>query len=115
MLFEPILHFVDFALLFANDVACPFLGLIVFAVLQYNFRHLDCSLMMCNHAFDESHVRRPFTRVSNGRAQVTEVTIGHRNNRIAEVISGLSAGDRVVLHPSDKISKGVAVKQRETQ
>jgi HlyD family secretion protein len=53
--------------------------------------------------------------VNNGRAQVTEVTIGHRNNRIAEVISGLSAGDRVVLHPSDKISKGVAVKQRETQ
>ena len=52
--------------------------------------------------------------VNNGRAQVAEVTIGHRNNRIAEVVSGLSAGDRVVLHPSDRISRGVAVTQRET-
>lgn len=52
--------------------------------------------------------------VNNGRAQVTEVTIGHRNNRIAEVVSGLSAGDRVVLHPSDRIRSGVAVAQRET-
>jgi HlyD family secretion protein len=52
--------------------------------------------------------------VNNGRAQVTELTIGHRNNRIAEVVSGLSAGDRVVLHPSDKISRGVVVTQRET-
>ena len=53
--------------------------------------------------------------VSNGRAQVTQITIGHRNNRIAEVLSGLSAGDRVVLHPSDRISRGVAVTQRETR
>jgi HlyD family secretion protein len=53
--------------------------------------------------------------VNNGRAQVTEVTIGHRNNRIAELVSGLSAGDRVVLHPSDRISSGVAVTQRETR
>jgi HlyD family secretion protein len=52
--------------------------------------------------------------VNNGRAQVTELTIGHRNNRIAEVVSGLSAGDRVVLHPSDRISRGVVVTQRET-
>lgn len=52
--------------------------------------------------------------VNNGRAQVTEVTIGHRNNRIAEVVSGLSAGGRVVLHPSDRISSGVAVAPRET-
>jgi HlyD family secretion protein len=35
------------------------------------------------------------------------VQIGHRNNRLAEVVSGLLAGDRVVLHPSDRISEVV--------
>ena len=51
--------------------------------------------------------------LKNGRANATIVTIGHRNGRMAEVLSGLSAGDRVILHPSDRIKKGVAVSERE--
>ncbi len=51
----------------------------------------------------------------DGRAQVTPITIGQRNNRVAAVLSGLSAGDRVVLHPSDRIKDGVRVAQRETR
>jgi len=51
--------------------------------------------------------------VKDGRANATVVTIGHRNGRMAEVLSGLSAGDRVVLHPSDRVRKGVSVAQRE--
>jgi HlyD family secretion protein len=39
--------------------------------------------------------------------------IGRRNNRVAEVLSGLSAGDRVVLHPSDRVSDGTAIAERE--
>jgi len=50
--------------------------------------------------------------VEDGRAQVRQITIGHRNNRSAEVLSGLSAGDRVILHPSDRIQQGIAVAQR---
>ncbi|MBI3705373.1 MAG: HlyD family efflux transporter periplasmic adaptor subunit [Rhizobiales bacterium] len=53
--------------------------------------------------------------VHNGRAEVAAISIGHRNNRLAEVLSGLSAGDQVVLHPSDRIRQGVAVAQREIQ
>jgi HlyD family secretion protein len=53
--------------------------------------------------------------VRDGRAQVTPITIGQRNNRVAEVLSGLSAGDRVVLHASDRIKGGVRVTQRETR
>jgi HlyD family secretion protein len=49
----------------------------------------------------------------NGRARTTPVRIGHRNNRLAEVISGLSAGDRVVVHPSDRIADGSPLAQRE--
>jgi HlyD family secretion protein len=48
----------------------------------------------------------------NGLAKTVPVSIGHRNNRIAEVLSGLAAGDRVVLHPSDRIADGKRVAQR---
>jgi HlyD family secretion protein len=53
--------------------------------------------------------------VPNGRTRTTLVRIGHRNNRVAEVISGLSAGDRVVLHPSDRIRDGTRLSQRESR
>jgi HlyD family secretion protein len=50
--------------------------------------------------------------VQHGRAQTTTVKIGHRNNRMAEVLSGLSAGTQVILHPSDRISDGTRIAQR---
>ncbi|QHO75765.1 secretion protein HlyD [Bradyrhizobium sp. CCBAU 051011] len=50
--------------------------------------------------------------VEDGRVRLTSVKIGHRNNRMAEVLEGLAAGRQVVLHPSDKISDGVRVAQR---
>jgi HlyD family secretion protein len=50
--------------------------------------------------------------VRDGRARTTIVEIGRRNNRTAEVLGGLSAGDRLVLHPSDRITDGVAVTER---
>lgn len=50
--------------------------------------------------------------VQDGRARTTSVKIGHRNNRVAEVISGLSGGMAVILHPSDRISDGTRVAQR---
>jgi HlyD family secretion protein len=48
----------------------------------------------------------------NGRARSTPVEIGHRNNRMAEVVSGLVAGDRVVLHPSDRVTDGARIAER---
>jgi HlyD family secretion protein len=50
--------------------------------------------------------------VRDGRARVTVVRVGHRNNSVAEVLSGLTPDDKVVLHPSDRIADGVAVTQR---
>jgi HlyD family secretion protein len=52
--------------------------------------------------------------VRDGRARTTVVKVGHRNAQVAEVVSGLDAGDRVVLHPSDRVRDGAAVAQRET-
>lgn len=51
----------------------------------------------------------------DGRARTAVVELGHRNERIAEVLSGLVAGDEVILHPSDRVADGVAVAQREVR
>lgn len=53
--------------------------------------------------------------VKNGRARVAEVAIGHRSSRTAEIVSGLSVGDTVILHPSDRIKNESRVSQRQTE
>ena len=45
-------------------------------------------------------------------ARLTHVEPGHRNDNEAEVVSGLSEGDRVVLYPGDRIEDGVRVEER---
>jgi HlyD family secretion protein len=53
--------------------------------------------------------------VENGRTRTAIVKIGHRNNRVAEVLGGLAAGSRVVVHPSDRIADDVRVTQRDSR
>ncbi|MEQ8387680.1 MAG: HlyD family efflux transporter periplasmic adaptor subunit [Alphaproteobacteria bacterium] len=43
---------------------------------------------------------------SDGRAELRRIGIDHRNDLYAEVTSGLSDGEQVVLHPSDRIEDG---------
>ncbi len=38
--------------------------------------------------------------------------IGHMNDETAEVLSGLSQGDVVILHPSDTLADGNLVEAR---
>jgi len=47
-----------------------------------------------------------------GRAAVRHVEPGHRNGIRAEVRSGLTAGERIVLHPSDRVAQGVRIAPR---
>lgn len=47
--------------------------------------------------------------VREGRARLTRVAIGHRNDRDAEVTGGLSEGDRLVIHPGDAVADGVRI------
>jgi HlyD family secretion protein len=51
----------------------------------------------------------------DGRARATAVKVSHRNNQLAEVLSGLSVGDQLVLHPSDRIGDGVRVSERRKE
>ena len=50
--------------------------------------------------------------VEAGRARLRTVRIGQRNGTTAEVLDGLKAGERVVVHPSDSIADGVRVTAR---
>ncbi|MBV7410369.1 efflux RND transporter periplasmic adaptor subunit [Maritimibacter sp. DP1N21-5] len=52
--------------------------------------------------------------VSGGVAVLTQVTLGRRNSDMAQVISGISAGDTVITHPSDRIADGVLIEARDT-
>jgi HlyD family secretion protein len=48
----------------------------------------------------------------DGLAETRAVTLGRRNDRMVEVLSGLDAGEHVVTHPSDDIADGVSLVER---
>jgi HlyD family secretion protein len=48
----------------------------------------------------------------DGRAKVQPLSIGERNESLAQVLDGLQPGEMVILHPSDQIVDGVAVTGR---
>jgi HlyD family secretion protein len=48
----------------------------------------------------------------NGRARIRPVDIGARNPTAVEIAQGLSAGDRVIAHPGDRIADGIRIAPR---
>ncbi|MGD9171356.1 MAG: HlyD family efflux transporter periplasmic adaptor subunit [Candidatus Thiodiazotropha sp.] len=48
-----------------------------------------------------------------GKANMRRVTLGRRTGLEAEILSGLSAGNRIVVHPGDKVAEGVDIKARK--
>jgi HlyD family secretion protein len=51
--------------------------------------------------------------IVDGKATRTEVKIGERNGFHAQLLDGLKLGDRVIIHPDDRIQPGTRVKSRE--
>ena len=49
---------------------------------------------------------------AESKAELREVEVGLRNGLEAQVLSGLEAGDRVVIHPSDSVVEGVELSIR---
>ncbi|HEX5952404.1 MAG TPA: HlyD family efflux transporter periplasmic adaptor subunit [Rhodanobacteraceae bacterium] len=45
----------------------------------------------------------------NRRAVRTAISAGHASDEVAEVLAGLRPGDRVIVHPSDRVRDGVRV------
>jgi HlyD family secretion protein len=54
-----------------------------------------------------------FTATAEGLVQLRPVEIGRQNGRVAEVHGGLTAGERVIIYPSNSIKEGVTVEERE--
>lgn len=54
-------------------------------------------------------------KVQNGRARLTEIEIGRNNGVEADIVSGLSEGDQIILYPGSRVSDGARVKQRTLQ
>jgi HlyD family secretion protein len=50
--------------------------------------------------------------IENGRAKLTPIKIGHMNDDVAEVLTGLAAADEVVSHPGERVADGVGVVPR---
>lgn len=51
--------------------------------------------------------------VADGRAHITPIQVGHINTNAAEVIGGLEAGQEIVLHPSNRVSDGATITERD--
>ncbi len=50
----------------------------------------------------------------DGYAEQRLITLGRRNETIAEVLDGLQPGDVVITHPSERVVDGVAIKFRSS-
>lgn len=51
--------------------------------------------------------------VEAGRAALRHVEPGHRNGIAAEVRAGIEAGERIIVHPSDRVADGVRIASRD--
>jgi len=49
---------------------------------------------------------------SDGRAELRHVTLGRRNKLEAQILDGVQEGERIVLHPSDRVQTGVRITPR---
>ncbi|SHE57493.1 HlyD family secretion protein [Microbulbifer donghaiensis] len=52
-------------------------------------------------------------KVVDDRAVRTTVKVGHNNGQMAEILEGITPGEKVVLHPSERIEDGTTLKERE--
>jgi HlyD family secretion protein len=51
-------------------------------------------------------------RIDGGIAHLVPVTVGHRGETEAEILSGLAPGAVVAVHPGDRVKDGVRVEER---
>ena len=51
----------------------------------------------------------------NGRAHLTLIEAGHSDGRLTEVLKGLQAGNKVLLHPPDTVKDNSQVAERGTK
>lgn len=75
-------------------------------------RHEDVLLVPLGALFRQGGDWAVFAVGEDERAALRIVAIGARDARNAVVLSGLAAGERVILHPGDRVAQGVSVTPR---
>ncbi len=51
--------------------------------------------------------------IENGRAGLRPMEVGHQNGFAAEALDGVEPGDRVIVHPSDRVHDGSTIQERD--
>lgn len=51
--------------------------------------------------------------VDDGRARLQRVTVGERNDRVAQIVDGVTPGELVIVHPPDTVVDGARVQARD--
>jgi HlyD family secretion protein len=51
--------------------------------------------------------------MENEKARLRKVKLGHRSGLVAEIVSGIKAGETVITHPDESIEDGTSVRKRE--
>ena len=72
----------------------------------------DVPVIPSGALFRENNAWKTFA-FREGKARLVTVEAGHSDGRLTEIVSGLSAGDEVLLHPPDTVKDGAMVKHRE--
>jgi HlyD family secretion protein len=73
----------------------------------------DVLVVPAGALFREGNEWKSFLK-QGGEAVLTTIGAGHSDGRFTEVLSGLDAGDEVLLHPPDTVKDGSAVTERGT-
>lgn len=73
----------------------------------------DAALVPLAALFRRGDTWSVFVADADGRARERVVTIGERTGREAAILTGLEAGERVVLHPSDRVAEGARIRERD--
>ncbi len=71
----------------------------------------DVPVIPSGALFREGNAWKTFL-YQNGTAKLVSAEAGHSDGRLTEVLSGLSPGDEVLLHPPDTVKAGSSVRKR---
>ncbi|TKT77427.1 efflux RND transporter periplasmic adaptor subunit [Aquamicrobium sp. LC103] len=74
--------------------------------------HGDVPVVPLGALFRQGRDWAVFTVGTDGQAELRPIEVGARDARNTVIQSGLSEGDRVILHPSDRVTEGTVVTER---
>ena len=71
----------------------------------------DVLIVPAGSLFREGNAWKTYV-FSNGKAKLTSIEAGHSDGRSTEILSGVNAGEEVLVHPPDTVKDGAAVMKR---